>query len=53
MATWSSKRSGDRLTVTIEPFERLAPEVAGAIEAEVADLGRFEAVAATPRWDRP
>ena len=53
VATWASKRSGDRLAVTIEPFERLEPAVAEAIEGEVADLGRFEDVSATPRWDRP
>lgn len=53
VATWSSKRSNDRLAVTIEPFERLEPAVTEAIETEVADVGRFEAVSATPRWDRP
>ena len=42
VATWSSKRSGERLAVTIEPFEPLAAEVEAAIEAEVADIGRFE-----------
>ena len=44
VGTWASKRSGSRLTVSIEPFEPLDPEVAEAIEAEVADLGRFEGV---------
>jgi DNA glycosylase AlkZ-like len=53
IATWSSKRSGDRLVVTIEPFEALEPGVEEAIAAEVADVGRFENLAATPRWDRP
>ena len=42
VATWSSKRSGQRLAVTIEPFEPLAAEVEDAIEAEVEDIGRFE-----------
>ena len=41
--TWSSKRDGRRLAVTIEPFEPLAPAVEEAVETEVADLGRFEA----------
>ena len=47
VATWSSKRSGERLAVTIEPFEPLAPEIDEAIAAEVADVGRFEALTAT------
>jgi hypothetical protein len=47
VATWSSKRAGNRLTVEIEPFEPLPPETEKSIDAEVADLGRFEAVAAT------
>ena len=47
VATWSSKRSGRRLAVTIEPFEPLAAEVEDAIAAEVADLGRFEDLDAT------
>jgi hypothetical protein len=40
--TWSSKRSGTRLAVAIEPFEPLEPGVEEAISAEVADLARFE-----------
>jgi Winged helix DNA-binding domain len=40
--TWSSKRSGKRLAVTIEPFGPLSPEVDRAVAAEVADIGRFE-----------
>jgi hypothetical protein len=47
VGTWSSKRSGDRLTVAVEPFVSLEPEIEAAIAAEVDDLGRFEAVAAT------
>ena len=45
--------SGKRLAVTIEPFEPLAPEVEEAIEAEVADIGRFEGLDATMRPVRP
>jgi hypothetical protein len=45
--TWASKRSGKRLAVMIEPFSDLRPEVEQAIEAEVADLGRFEGLDAT------
>jgi hypothetical protein len=44
VGTWSSKRSGGRLTVSIEPFERLEPGWEDAIEAEIADIGRFEGV---------
>lgn len=47
LATWSSKRAGKRLAVTIEPFAALEPAVEKAIEAEVDDLGRFEDAAAT------
>jgi hypothetical protein len=45
--TWSSKRSGTRLAVTIEPFARLEPAIEQAIDAEVADIGRFEGLSAT------
>lgn len=47
VATWSSKRSGKRLAVTIEPFAALTPEVEAAVAEEVADLGRFEDLDAT------
>jgi hypothetical protein len=47
VGTWASKRSGKRLAVTIEPFAPLAPEIEAAVEAEIADLGRFEGLAAT------
>jgi hypothetical protein len=39
---WSSRRSGDRLAVAIEPFGELDGSWREAIAAEVADLGRFE-----------
>jgi hypothetical protein len=47
VGTWSSRRSGERLAVSIEPFGALEPEIGAAIAAEVDDVGRFEAVAAT------
>jgi hypothetical protein len=47
VGTWASKRSGARLAVTIEPFAPLPPAIRIAIEAEVADVGRFEELAAT------
>jgi hypothetical protein len=42
VGTWSSRRSGRRLAVTVEPFAELRPETVGAIADEVDDLGRFE-----------
>ncbi len=47
VGTWSSKRSGKRLAVTVEPFVPLGRATEEAISAEVADLGRFEALTAT------
>jgi hypothetical protein len=46
VGAWASKRSGDRLAVSIEPFSELEREWADAIEAEVADIGRFEGLSA-------
>jgi hypothetical protein len=46
--TWSSKRSGKRLAVTIEPFSELDPPTLAAIEDEIDDIGRFEDVEARP-----
>jgi hypothetical protein len=42
VATWSSKRSGTRLTFNTEPFDVLEPEVETAILAEADDIRRFE-----------
>jgi Winged helix DNA-binding domain len=42
VGTWSSKRTGERLAVSLEPFGALEPELADAVAAEVADVGRFE-----------
>jgi hypothetical protein len=40
--TWRSRRTGDRLEVTVEPFAgRLPRGTRPALEAEAADLGRF------------
>ena len=46
VGTWSSKRSGRRLAVTLEPFERFEPEWEAALAAEVDDIGRFEGLEA-------
>jgi hypothetical protein len=45
--TWSSKRSGRRLAVSIEPFGELDPAVTDAVAVEVEDVGRFEGLTAT------
>lgn len=47
VGTWGSKRSGKRLAVSIDPFAPLDGDVLAALEAEVADIGRFESVEAT------
>ena len=44
---WRSRRAGAKLVVELEPFERFDAATRTAIEAEVADLGRFEALDAS------
>jgi hypothetical protein len=39
--TWRQRHGRGRLTVAVEPFQRLDPAVLPGLEAEVADLGRF------------
>jgi hypothetical protein len=46
VGTWKQGRRKGELEVTVEPFGRLAKEVARAVDAEVADLGRFLGVSA-------
>jgi len=46
VGTWRQKRSGKAIRVELEPFERLDATMMRAIEAEVADIGRFEGVPA-------
>jgi hypothetical protein len=43
VGTWRSEHRGDRLVVTVQPFEsgHLSARVTAGIDAEVADLGRF------------
>jgi Winged helix DNA-binding domain len=41
VGTWKTRRTGNRLDLTVEPFERLQAGIRPAVEAEVADLGRF------------
>ena len=47
VGTWRSSRSGKKLEFELEPFGRLDPAWMEAIEAEVADIGRFENVQAS------
>jgi hypothetical protein len=47
--TWRQQRTGDRTVVTVEPFERLAPAALPGLEAEAADLGRFQGTEASLR----
>jgi len=41
VGTWRQRRGGRRLTVTVEPFERLDRAILPGLEAEAADVGRF------------
>jgi hypothetical protein len=48
VGTWTSKRSGRRLKAEIEPFEALDAATATAVEAEIADVARFEGMGSSP-----
>ena len=41
VATWTRKRVGRRLSITVSPFERLSDEVRSGIAKEAEDIGRF------------
>lgn len=45
VGTWASKRTVKKLTVTLEPFGRIEDSLGSQIEAEAADIARFEGVA--------
>lgn len=49
VGVWRAKRAGERIDVTVEPFEHLDQATRKAIAAEVADLGRFEGLQAVLR----
>jgi len=49
VALWSSKRSGRRLDIAIEPLEEVPDAQLEAIAAEVEDIGRFERIDARLR----
>jgi hypothetical protein len=42
VGTWRIRRAPKRIEVRLEPFAELGPELIAGIEAEVADIGRFE-----------
>ena len=50
--TWRSRRAGDRLEVTVEPFGRLPAGARPGLDAEAADLGRFLGAEAVLGLDR-
>jgi len=39
--TWKTKRSRGGLSLVVEPFESLGPDVVRGLEEEAEDLGRF------------
>jgi hypothetical protein len=41
VGTWRQRRRRDALEITVEPFERLPRSVRPALDAEIADVGRF------------
>lgn len=43
VGTWGVRRAGEALQVELSPFGELSGDQIPAIEAEVADIGRFEA----------
>ena len=45
---WSSKRAGRKLKVVLEPFDKLDATTAAAVDAEVADVARFEGQTLVP-----
>jgi Winged helix DNA-binding domain len=47
--TWRQHHRGDQTVVTIEPFEAIDSAALPGLEAEAADLGRFQDTAATLR----
>jgi uncharacterized protein YcaQ len=47
VGTWKSKREKNHLVVMVEPFEQLASEIYGGLEAEAEDMARFLGVKAT------
>jgi hypothetical protein len=44
---WKSQQKKRELVISVEPFDQLTPEVVEGIEAEVADLRRFQGIQAS------
>jgi winged helix DNA-binding protein len=42
VGTWSARRRDGRLAVVVEPFARIGAPVGAALDAEAADIARFE-----------
>jgi hypothetical protein len=49
VGAWRQHRRGDQTVVTVEPFEAIDPAALSGLEAEAADLGRFQHTTATLR----
>jgi hypothetical protein len=47
VGTWGMRRERGTLRIEVKPFAALDPSTAEAVEAEVADIGRFEGIPAT------
>jgi hypothetical protein len=46
VGTWGARRSGGRLAVEVAPFGRMSAAVRAALEADAADVARFEGLEA-------
>ena len=49
IATWTRKRMGRKLSITVSPFERISDVVRAGIDGEVEDIGRFMGLEAS--WE--
>lgn len=47
VGVWKSQQKKRELAVSVEPFDQLKPEILGGLEAEVADLARFQGLQAS------
>lgn len=53
VGTWRLVRGAHRATVEVRPFTAMPRSTRSAVEAEVADIGRFLALPAEPAWQDP
>ena len=49
IATWTRKRMGRKLSITVSPFGRISGDVRTGIDGEVEDIGRFMGLEAS--WE--